>query len=538
MARKPSQSSAAQKPLKRVPGSQAPMYPSNKNFTFNPSGDNAAHVLPTQPWDNGINVVKGPPVADIAIPPINPTLEDVLQEWGSTGTIIVGGILSNVDYNQELTGTQRVKIYDQMRLGDATVRAALLAVKLPILAAQWYIKPFKENDKQSEQVKDFIEEQLFNTMDITWTDWLRHCMNYLDYGSMLFEKIYKIMPDGSIGWKKFAPRLTKTIYRWRMPDNVTEGVTQIIPTGGLRGIPMWKCLLFVNEQEGEDYEGISLLRPAYKHWYIKDGLYKIDSVASERQGLGIPYVKVPPNASDRDRAAIDDILRNMRTNESANVQIPVGWEIGFLDMHAPQTKGVKDMVMHHDRQISKSVLAQFLELGSSQTGSFALSSNQSELFLLSLKAVAQKIQETVNVGGIRELVDLNFNVNNQYPTLEYGRIGQVDFEKLSMALFRLAQGGLITASPELETYLANAMELPEPDQNSVSNQEDMDNEDITLPVPVVQKKTFPVKVYSKEKMDKIESKYASEMKEMSRELGMDVREMRREIADILKGRTR
>lgn len=519
------QSTAAKIPQNQVAQSQRMLYPTDRNFQFNPSQDR----YPT--FDNGINMVKGPPVADIAIAPPQPTQEDVLSEWGSTGTIIVGGILSNVDYNPQLTGTQRVLVYDEMRKGDATVRAALLAVKLPILSANWYIKEFDQTP-QSLEMKDFINERLFNDMDIPWNDWLRHCMNYLDYGSMVFEKVYKLLDNGQIGWKKFAPRLTNTIYRWRMPDNVTEGITQIIPTGGLRGIPIWKAMVFINEQEGENYEGISLLRAAYQAWYFKTSMYKIDAIATERQGLGIPYVKVPPNASDNDRNTINELLQNLRANESANIQVPVGWDVGFMDTHGTTVKTAKDMIMHYDRQISKSVLAQFLELGGTSTGSFALSSDQSQLFLLSLKAIANKIQGVLNIDAIRELCDMNFSVPlKNYPTLEYGRIGNVDIEKLSTALFRLAQGGLISASPELEQYLTNILDIPEAAGNSEAD--DTDPDEIALPTPVnVQKKVMPVKVTSKE-LDTMENKLAGELKDVSKTIAYDVRQMRREIEDVL-----
>jgi phage gp29-like protein len=539
------QTQQAQKPVKRVPGGgnmsgkPASMVTNqDRNFQFNPSQDAAYERDLTSPFpnrnsptfDNGINMVKGPPIADIAVPPPQPSLDDVLTEWGGTGTIIVGGILSNVDYNDELTGTQRVLVYDQMRKGDSTVRAALLAVKLPILAANWYIKAFDQSPAQQD-IKNFVDEQLFHTMDITWNDWLRHCMNYLDYGSMVFEKVFQQGDNGMIGWEKFAPRLTKTIYRWRMPDNVTEGITQILPTGGLRGIPLWKVMVFVNEQEGENYEGISLLRAAHQPWYFKTSLYKIDAIATERQGLGVPYVKIPPNASDPDRAKIDELMRNLRANEQANIQVPVGWEIGYMDTKGSAVKTAKDMIMHYDRQISKSVLAQFMELGSGSVGSFALSSDQSQLFLLSLKAIATQMQDTLNNDAVREIVDLNYQISaNQYPTLEFGRIGNVDVEKLSTALFRLAQGGLLSASPELEEYLKNVLDLPA--GASTSEDDTTDPDDSALPVPVVPKVAKPVSVTAKEQI-KLENKLHSELKEVSRHIGMDVREMKRNISDII-----
>jgi hypothetical protein len=411
--------------------------------------------------DNGGVTQTGEPQSNVALPAKKPSAKEILTEFGGTGTVMVGGILSSVDYNMDLTGTQRVDIYDQMRKGDATVRAALLAVKLPILSAPWFIQAADESD-EAKKIAEFVEDQLMNRMDITWTDWLRHCLNYLDYGSMVFEKIYRLNDDKTIGFEKFAPRLTKTIYRWRMPDNKTEGITQILPTGGIRGIPKWKIMLFVNEQEGDNYEGISILRPAYKSWYMKDALYKIDGIATERQGLGIPYVKIPPNASDQDRASVEELMRNIRANEQANITVPMGWEIGFMDMHATDIKNGKDMILHHDRQITKSVLAQFLELGGTNSaGAKAVADPMMELFLSSELAVTHKIKEVVNSGPIKDLVELNFGVQKKNPTLEHGDITNINLTELAAAVTSFAGAGMLTATPKIEQYLREALKLPE-----------------------------------------------------------------------------
>lgn len=413
------------------------------------------------------SVNKGEPQSNVALDPKKPSDKDILTEFGGTGTIIVGGILSSTDYNLDLSGTQRVDIYDQMRKGDATVRAALLAVKLPILSAQWYIEPASEDDKDKE-IADWIEDQLMNKMELSWTDWLRQALLFLDYGSMVFEKVYKITEDGKIGIEKLAPRLTKTIYRWRMLDNKTKGITQILPTGGMREIPEWKLLMLVNEQEGENYEGISILRSCYKSWYMKDAYYKIDGIATERQGLGIPYVKIPPNATDQDRAKVDELMRNLRTNEQANIQIPVGWEVGFLDMKAGQIKQSKDMILHHDRQITKSVLAQFIELGGTNAaGAKAVADPMMDLFLSSELATSRKIKEQVNECVIKDLVNLNFGEQEKYPRLSHGEITNIDIDKLSTALSQLSGVNMITATPKIEQYLRQAMKLPDEDPDEI-----------------------------------------------------------------------
>ena len=465
---------------------------------------------------NGGNLQPGDVTGETITPEVVPANDktELQEELGRTGTVIISGFLASVDYNPDLAGESRVKLYDEMRKGDATVRAALLASKLPILAANWYIKPGQSfqnrqqviqqhkyalqvhqnllkqyqsqetnltgslpppptpptppdanagKDIEKDPITEFVEGQVLENPNFSWTVFLRQALMFEDYGNSLFEKVFEVLPDGKIGWKKLAQRLSGTIYRWAMKDGKTPGITQITPTAGTREIPDWKLIKFINEQEGSNFEGTSFLRAAYSHWYYKTIYYKIDAIATERQGMGYPVITAPPQATKEDKDKARELARNLRANEQAYLDLPPGFKLEFLDTKGGQIKNSKDMIAHHDRQIVKAMLAQFLELGANNSqGSFALSSNQSDLFLVSLNAVAKLIQEEMNK-HIKELVKLNFpNVADEdIPTLEYGNIGQVDFEKLSTALFRLAQGGLIKADPELERYIRNAMTLPE-----------------------------------------------------------------------------
>ena len=381
-----------------------------------------------------------------------------ITELGGTGTYIVNGYITNHDYNAQLTGWSRIDHYDKMRKGDATVRASLLAVFLPILSTEWYIEPASDNAKDVE-IAEHVKKELFER-NISWATKLREILLYLAYGSYVFEKIWTRREDGFIGIEKIAPRLPKTILKWETDDN-QPGITQTLPTGTTANIPAWKLLTFINEQEGDNYEGTSLLRTSYKHWYYKERYYKIDAMAQERQGLGLPYFKKPSGANVEDVQKMRELMRNLRANEEAYLEIISGWEAGILEMKAGSTKDAKPMIDHHDRQISKNVLAQFLELGADGgSGSRALSEDHSDLFLLAENAVAQYIKEVVQKDLIKELVDYNYTVE-QYPQLKYGSIGMVDYEKLSGALQSLSAAKLITTTYKTEQYLRKTMKLPE-----------------------------------------------------------------------------
>lgn len=122
--------------------------------------------------------------------------------------------------------------------------------------------------------------------------------------------------------------------------------------------------MFSYRREGDNYEGISALRSAYKHWYIKDKLYKFDAVKQERQSIGLPVIKLPESATAADKADAKLIVQNVRANEKSGVVLPgPGREIEMLDMGSSGTSDLFESIKHHNREIAKNILAQFLELG-------------------------------------------------------------------------------------------------------------------------------------------------------------------------------
>lgn len=412
---------------------------------------------------------------------------EMIQELGDTGTILVNGILAQQDYNPQLTGVGRIRYYDEMRLGDSTVRGALNVVKLPILNAQWYIKPSSQDDTDIE-IKNFIEDQLLKNSNFKWNSLLREILTFCDYGNSIYEKVFMPIKDGDysgkIGWHHFGHRLSKTILKWAINGN-DPGITQLLPAGKVQPtdgnrqlttieIPRWKLMYFILDQEGSNYEGISLLRSAYKHWYYKDNYYKIDAVATERHGLGIPVVKSPPQAAAKDKAKAVQIAKNIRANSQLYADLPAGFSLEFVDMKSNTLKDPDKMILHHDRQISKCVLAEFIELGSQgSSGAYSLSATLADLFYLSEEYIARLVKDELQL-AINELVDLNYGKQKSYPTLEFGNIGQVSLEALGKFLQQTTQSGVITPDRELERHVRQVAHLPE----AIYLQEQEDGKDL------------------------------------------------------------
>lgn len=386
-------------------------------------------------------------------------------EVGDTGTKILDGIVTE-EYNTKLADTRGIIIYDEMRKSDGTIRAALQAVTLPIRSANWFMKPATE-DEADQEIADFVRDCLWEYPTLTFPDFLRQALLMLPFGVMAFEKVFatrEVEGTTRIVWHKLAPRLPRSIQKWSIAGD-QPGITQNRADGSVVEIPMEKLVVFVNEMEGENWWGTSILRAAYKHWFIKNTFYKIDAIAFERQGLGVPKIKMPENPAASDTTRAEDIAKNMRANSQAYVIEPEGYSIEFMDMMAKTVRDPANSIAHHNREIMKSVLAQFLELGSTDAGgtggSRALSEDHSRIFLQSLEAIARSFAAEMNKNAIRELVDLNFENVTEYPTLDFEGITPDDAKAIAETYSSLITSGALTAQDADEPYFRELLGLPE-----------------------------------------------------------------------------
>ncbi len=394
-------------------------------------------------------------------------------EIGASGVTNFQGVIDTDEYVADLQGTTLYTTIDKMRWSDASIQAALLMCELPIRSAEWDIEPASE-EAQDQEIAEFVKDNLFNGLTIPWEDTLRQILLMHPYGCMVFEIIYKITEEGKIGWRKWAPRLPKTIQKWHIDKNgeleKIEQRTYKDDTFITVEIPVEKLMVFVYRKEGDNYRGTSLLRQAYKHWFFRDKYYKIDAVATERLGIGIPVITLPESFTDDDYDDAKKLGENLRGHEKAYVLKKEGWEIEMMDLKSSTTKGVQEMLEHHTREILKSVLAQFIDLGSKSSGSYALAKDQSQIFLSSLDASAKLIEDIVNK-EIKKLVDYNWTVE-EYPKLTHSDLGIKDIKELAEAVQALTFAGMLTGDPETEDYIRKVLKLPDKPEGSKRVQKD------------------------------------------------------------------
>jgi phage gp29-like protein len=414
-------------------------------------------------------------MADNTKQPPTPKLPSkATQEIGQSGTYNFQGYISAEEYNINLQGKYALQQFDIMRRSDPVVHAALIVCKNPIIGAKWNIEP-ASSDPKDVKIAALVSRELFDNK-IMWQDTVRESLTTLDYGHYVAEIVYGITEfEGQkyVGLTKIASRKQRSILRWQISGE-RPGITQILPTGENVEIPRQKLLYVVNEQEGENYEGISLLRYAYKPWKIKDALEIMNAVALERLGIGVPVITKGANGETIDEAelkALRKSLQLMRANESAYLEIPSSVTLAMLNMQSHTTTDILPTIEHLESQIMLSVLAQFLLLGKGgNSGSRAVSADHSALFVKSLEAVARTIQMAFQRDIVNRLVDLNFsNLQNGYPKLVFSELSDDDASLTATAVASLMTAGALSRDADLENRLRDILDLPQ------LSEEDYDN---------------------------------------------------------------
>lgn len=108
-------------------------------------------------------------------------------ELGDSGTTIFNGIIVGDEYRIELRGRGGLKIYDEMRRGDATVHAGLMAVKYPIISVPWSAESGGEEDVD-QQAKELVDYNF--TEVLNWRETLTDILTMLDFGFFVAELVF------------------------------------------------------------------------------------------------------------------------------------------------------------------------------------------------------------------------------------------------------------------------------------------------------------------------------------------------------------
>jgi len=399
---------------------------------------------------------------------------------GLPGTPIFHGFLEDFgEYNPQLEGLTAIRTYEKMRRSDAQVAATLLACELPIRAANWDVLP-ASSDALDREIAQFVKDNLFGGLEYVspagvkttqcWDDVLRNALLMLAFGAAAHEEIYAV--DGErVRLARLAPRLPITFYRW-ITDVDGETLLALNQYGYRNSnfesveIPADRLAVFTFNKEGANFFGRSMLRPAYMHWYIKHNLYRIDAIAGERNGLGIPTIEQGTNSSKEDRQAAASWVTQLAAHEKTGIALPAGWKLTLQGVQG-QVRDLFNSIEHHNIEISRTALAFFMNLGQSSksSGNRALGQEMTDFFFLAVQATADQIARTITATAVKRLVDYNWDGVEKYPALQASNLRARSLDQTLTALSQLATAKVMAPYPELAQHIARELGLPQPPEN-------------------------------------------------------------------------
>jgi hypothetical protein len=393
---------------------------------------------------------------------------------GVPGNLNMSGFLTSEDYNPDLDGYPAYRFYDEMRRGDAQVNATLLMCKLPIKAARRKIEPASE-DPQDQAIAAFVQAALLDddAMETTWSDVLDNALLKLDFGSSAHEKIWMVDELGALRFQRLAPRLPKTFYRW--VEDATGMLThlqQFAPKGGAYGffdIEVDRLILHVNNREGNNWYGRSLLRAAYPNWFWKQQFYRIAAIGADRELVGIPRAKLTTeyNAQVASMNAIETTLKGMRSYDRGYIVQPPGVEFEWMrsDGSESRIQALLSLVEHHNVMIARNILQGFAAQGEQAHGSFGAAAVTFEAFYDALVALDTEINAEFKQQAIKPLCEKNFDMTGRKtPKMVTEALGNLDAGRISTNLAALSTAKVITPDDSLEDFvrqLNGAPPLPE-----------------------------------------------------------------------------
>jgi len=391
-------------------------------------------------------------------------LPAIAVEIGKTGIKTSYGHVYE-EFIKSLRGTRGIKTYAEIEKNDPIIGAYLHAIKQLLREIRWTVV-----SEGASKDADFVKQNMYG-MEHSWDDFITNVLSMLPYGWATFEQVYKRLPDGKIGWKKFAPRSQTSFEKWDINDvgEVTGLYQRPAPNYSLYYIPKPKLLHFRTESAGNNPEGRSILRNAFRPWFFKKNIEEFEAIGAERDLVGLPLLKLPEGLDIGDKddteaiaqiAIAKRLIRNIRRDEQEGILLPFGWELELLRSPGERQLDTSQIINRYNKEIAVTVLAQFIMLGMERTGSYALAKEQTDMFYMCLEGWADSIASTFNRSAVKLLGDLN-GFTEPYPYITHTALRHYQLKDLSTYVKDLAGVEALAVDDDMKTYLKNYARLSE-----------------------------------------------------------------------------
>lgn len=411
---------------------------------------------------------------------------------GNSGRGHVDGYLQLEELNTDLTFPRGLQVFDQMYRTDPDVRKNVWMLVNLLAGATWTVEPYggDEAEDRDRDAARFVEWALFQNMRPGFKGHLSQALPVLfRSGFAPFEHVWETTEWNGrqvIAPKTLGLRLPRTIFRFEQEHDQLTRIHQQLLDGSVI-YPAEDLLYYRIGAEGDNWEGAPLVRAAYKPWFIKEKIEKLDAIKIEREAVGLPVCYPPQNANQEQKDLMEDIMANMRAGEQGFVMMPGpkadlmeseqaqanGWTLEVIGSDQSATADTKPSLDYHSDKIAAALLAEFMRLGqgSAPGGARATADVQQNPFLQAAEAVSGEIESVVNDQLVARMVGLNFEVEEP-PRLTMSLVDSTTLEQLAGYVAKLVEKGVLHPDNDLEDFLRDRADLPVADPETRKDREE------------------------------------------------------------------
>lgn len=337
----------------------------------------------------------------------------------------------------------KVKVEDlkEMLDSDGTIQALYSSIVMPLLGSNWTIEPDDPDNEAAVEQAAWVEEALrkpphkggmSTPFDLVLAQMLRAVLE----GFAGFEKVYEIS-EGKIVFKKIA---------WRDPTTLKMRTDE---RGGFNGlkqyafinsaytditIPLERSFLYTYGKEFHNLVGRSAFLAAYVSYDKKRRLLYLAEQQAQNEAFKIKIVE------GREGGNTAELDENVGMVDEVGVRATIGVPNGVKVSTLNDTAGLDllPFIEFQNAEMGRSVLAMFIFLGTGKTGSYALSTDQSDFFIQALMSIRKSLENHITAYLISDLYQFNF-ATPEFGTFKFEDITDSTADLLKQVFIKIVE---------------------------------------------------------------------------------------------------
>ena len=359
-----------------------------------------------------------------------------------------------------------------MRRNDGQARALyrLLTTPVRVAASRAAWLPAEGGDAEAEHAKALLmTPSVSGGMRTPLPRVIGQMLLSVTDGFAPFELVYTVPTRGPLKGKyaldKIAYRPSDTV-SFKVDDHGDyDGFQQRSqsPNGQLIDvhIPKDRSIYAACSEEESPFYGVSYFNAAFYHYDKKTKLYYLAHLAAQHRAVGSRLGRYPESATPRERAAFRAALADFGLGQAMTVPAGEKWAVEDLGK-SPGDFPFMDFVNHHNSQMSKSVLAPFLDDAQGGEKSLVDFGGQTDsLYLMLVRTLISEMESLFNDWLIPRFIDWNFG-SEKYPKMKFGSFSDEQLRAIHNTFDKLSTAGQSAAVTrpfllELEKTMAEEM---------------------------------------------------------------------------------